>query len=355
MAYLTKEIADALCAVIALGFSAPKIDRRRPMIYEYDELEDKEGYEKVRDFFNRYKVQVIVQMSPCQTLMPYVLGTDLPLEQKQKFIDNLINKSDRVRMMMKKAAEKGNPKGAYIGIAFTVGTDSETPAQEIDPSVFGPSELCLYDPVYRQVTDCCVKKAYDEAKNNTNAAAAAVVEGNGNKSDKMSKYDKAYESGKLFRSCHGMIRAMATQPAPAAGGTTVYAELALGGGTKKVSSCLPCAMFMESFGKPASSIHLGRGDNWGLPCDVPADVKTAWKKSIVDNYEKGISLFNPVVPFIDGTPSFDNYIKNQICKPLDKFIDELPAVFLEALTFESPFSAKIINTSTGRLSNTTGT
>jgi hypothetical protein len=343
MAYLTRESADALCTVIALGFSASEIDRRGSMIYEYDEHGDEEEYKNVRDFFNIFEVPVTIQLSPCQTIMPYVLGTNLPPKQTQNFIDNLTNRSDRVGMMME-AAKKGTPRGAYIGMAFTVDPGTGIPEQGNDPSIFGPSELRQYDPVYRQVTGDSVETVYDAAKKNTNAAAAAVAEGNGNDPDKISKFDEPYAPGKLFRSCHGMIRAMAAQPSPAGGGTTVYAELALGAGTKKVSSCLPCAMFMASFGKPTSSVHLGRGDNWGLPDDVSADVKAVWADSIAGNYTRGISLFNPFVPFNGGSLNLDDLIRCHICKDPHKLADELPKIFLEALTFESTFSTKIIST-----------
>ncbi|MDR1148653.1 MAG: hypothetical protein LBK66_08490 [Spirochaetaceae bacterium] len=355
MAYLTKEIADALCTIITLGFAAPEaseIERRGNMTFEYDAPGDRADYERVREIFNGLGVPIVVQPSPSQTIMPFVLGTNLPLALTQNFIDSLIDRSDTVGRMMAGATGANAPRGAYIGIAFTVDATTGIPVPGIDPLIYGPSELCQYDPVYRQVRlgiDDSVKKAYQTAMTYTNAAAAAVAAGNGDDPATANPFNDPYVQGNLFRSCHGMIRAMAVQPMPAgpyvaAGNTEVYAELALGDNTKKVSSCLPCAMFMASFGMPASSIHLGRGDNWGLPGDVSLAVQTAWANSILTHYRRGITLFNPMVFFNHGAANFRDYIKNEICKCPDRFEDEIPYIFLEALTFESSFSDKITKT-----------
>jgi hypothetical protein len=344
MEFLTKEIADALCTIIALGFSASEIEQRGNMIYEYDNLADEEAYNKVRDFFNALGVPIAVQQSSAQTLMPYVLGTDLPPRQRQEFIDKLIDRIGAVGKMMEKAADEGNPKGAYIGIAFTVDPETGIPVQKIDPPIYGPSALRQYPAVYRQAGDASVENAYEEAKKCTNAAVAAVAAGNGDKPAVAVPFNEPYVTGQLFGSCHGMIRAMAAHPAFTADGATVYAELALGSGTKKVSSCLPCAMFMASFGMPASSIHLGRGDNWVLPDYISAELRAAWANSIVENYRQGIIRLNPLLPFNGSSLYFNDYIRDQICKCPDGFEDEIPYIFLEALTFESSFSDKIVST-----------
>jgi hypothetical protein len=96
---------------------------------------------------------------------------------------------------------------------------------------------------------------------------------------------------------------------------------------------------------PASSIHLGRGDNWGIPDDTPPDIRTAWADSIVMNYIQGISLFDPTVLFNDRLLNFDDYIRNEICNRDDTIENEIPDIFLEALTFKSSFTDKIITTS----------
>jgi hypothetical protein len=345
MMYLTKEIADALCTIITLGFAVSEIEQRGNMTFEYDAPDGQADYERVREIFNGLGVPIVVQKSPDQTFMPYVLGTNLTNEQTENFIGKLPEHSDRVKNIMAHAAGANAPRGAYIGIAFTVNADSGEPAPETDPLIYGPSELCQYGPGYRPVIDDSVEKAYQTAMTYTNAAAAAVAAGNGDDTAVAAPFNAPYMRGNLFRSCHGMIRAMTAHPPLTADGTTVYAELALGDNTKKVSSCLPCAMFMASFGMPASSVHLGRGDNWGLPEEVLPDVRTAWADSILTHYKRGISLFNPVVLFNHGAANFDDYIRNEICRlPPDNINYELSEIFLEALTFESSFSDKITKT-----------
>ncbi|MDR1176589.1 MAG: hypothetical protein LBK83_14090 [Treponema sp.] len=351
MAFLTNETADALCTIIALGFAASEIEQNGNITFEFDVPGDRPDYVEAAAVFTDLGVPVTIQQSPSQTLMPFILGTNLPPALTQNFIDSLINTSGVVRNMMALAAGPNAPRGAYIGITFTVGAATGVPIPGDDPLVFGPSALEQYAPVYRQVTDNSVGNAYQAAVLHINAAAAAVAAGNGNNLAVAAPFNDPYVPGRLFGSCHGMIRAMAVQPAPAGpyagvGNTQVYAELALGDNTSKVSSCLPCAMFMSSFGMPASSIHLGRGDNWKLPGDVSQLVYTTWADSILTHYARGISLFNPVVLFNRGAMNFDNYIANQICVlPPNNINQEIPEIFLEALTFESSFLDKIINTS----------
>jgi hypothetical protein len=53
-------------------------------------------------------------------------------------------------------------------------------------------------------------------------------------------------------------------------------EIAVGDKTTKLASCLPCALFMEANGFPASATHLGRGDSW---CPSYADDLTASKNN----------------------------------------------------------------------------
>jgi hypothetical protein len=357
MAFLTQETADALCTIITLGFVASEIEQRGNITFEYDNLNDQQNYAEVAAIFANLGAPVIVQESSSQTLMPFILGTNLPPALTQNFIDSLINTSNAVGIMMGFAAGPNAPRGAYIGLTFTVDAATGVPVPGDEPLIYGPSALEQYPPVYRQVTDNSVGNSYQAAMGHTNAAAAAVAAGNGNNLAVAAPFNDPYVPGRLFGSCHGMIRAMAMQPAPAGpyvgvGNTQVYAELALGNNTRKVSSCLPCAMFMSSFGMPASSIHLGRGDNWNLPGDVWPAVHDAWEDSIAMYYARGISLFDPLVLFNHGpqfdrrVANFDDYIRAEICVlPPDNINHELSEIFLEALTFESPFLERIIRTS----------
>ena len=59
---------------------------------------------------------------------------------------------------------------------------------------------------------------------------------------------------------HGMIQAI--YKGYALGPSCTPYEIAVGGVTTKMASCLPCTLFMVAEGYPPTSIHLGRGESW---------------------------------------------------------------------------------------------
>lgn len=62
---------------------------------------------------------------------------------------------------------------------------------------------------------------------------------------------------------HGMIQAIYDVAWRRSGHEQVTPfEIAVGAKTTKLASCLPCSLFMEATGFPASSTHLGRGESW---------------------------------------------------------------------------------------------
>lgn len=70
---------------------------------------------------------------------------------------------------------------------------------------------------------------------------------------------------------HGMIQAIYDVTWRKAG---IPYEIAVGDATTKLASCMPCSLFMEATGFPASSSHLGRGESWCILHPVDPGLKT---------------------------------------------------------------------------------
>jgi hypothetical protein len=373
--FLTKDIADALCTVITLGFARKQMDKtKKAVVFQYDE-DPGEKYKKVQDLFKMAGVDIDIGKSGSQDNFPYILGTSFPEGKKENLKNSLLDFKADVDNMMSEA-NKTAPKGAYIGILCTVDNDGgivkAKEGREI--SLYGPSALSQYKPKYRSLSDeerTTIDQKYKDAIASTNSAVAAILDGLAAKGVKKIpgyEFTDSYDGG-LFSSCHGMIRAMVNRSDPPDDLFNVYAELALGAGTRKVSSCVPCAIFMESFGYPASSIHLGRGDNWGLPKEIDQtfdgnlkytkkNAKKQWKQDIVTYFYHGLEAFRiggalrlhvknktsicELATSNGGEEPFGVFIE-KMCRPSD-YNEEIPEIFLEALTFEDSFTERILNT-----------
>ena len=143
-----------------------------------------------------------------------------------------------------------------------------------------------------------------------------------------------------------MIRAMVNRETPSGGCESVFAEIALGNNTKKVSSCIPCAIFMQSFGYPASSIHLGKGDNWRIPDNPAVEIVENWRNTVIRYYSSGLEIRNPTIISCDNR-NLDDMVAILVVErndgPQDRqgILSKIPDLFLEALTFEDPFIDRI--------------
>jgi hypothetical protein len=375
MAFLNRQIADALCTVITLGFAKKMADDGNPLVFEYEDPEnierqakeakqkpedvekakkeakkDVDDHELIRDAFRNFGVKIDVCGSIGQEYMPYILGHKLSQERRDKFTVGLIEYSNKIRSMFEEANRQNPPpRGAYIGVQFFVNSEGKILKGETDdPRVYGPSALSLHEPVYRDVTGDerdAIGIAYYKARMSTNNAALAVTAALAT-ADPRQRFETDYETGKIFGSSHGMIRAMVNSVTPPKDSQSVFAEIALGAGTTKVASCIPCAIFMQSFGYPASSIHLGRGDNWRIP-DSPSDeILTNWKNTIIRYYLSGLEVFNPTVALEGNNITLDNAAAVIVVSntDADDIMPEIPNLFLEALTFEGSFMDRIRNT-----------
>jgi hypothetical protein len=375
--FLTEEIADAVCTVIALGFADKYLEKNKaPIVFEYDKTSAQPDYETIAKLFNNpksylkkaegdaTKTRVITRKSVSQDKRPFIIGYPdgskyLSSKQIDEIIKPVMDKYSEVLHRMQESADAMGEDalcGAYIGGAF-----SREPGV-LEPVLVGPSSLELYKPQFRDVSgyEVIIKDSFDKALKHTNNAVAAIVKNRWPEGHDPS-YKKNYETGKLFKSCHGMVRAMTLF---AGAKDLCFFELALGHSTSKVSSCIPCSIFMTAFGMPASSTHLGRGDNWGFPLEYRDNNKDIvdryffqWQTDICQYFDAGIEAFRaggglPLhVNAANNMPYYD-YKINSEDKPFDVFIkqkctkekDDIPAIFLESLTYEKSFIQKIKNT-----------
>lgn len=115
---------------------------------------------------------------------------------------------------------------------------------------------------------------------------------------------------------------------------------------------------MQSFGYPASSIHLGRGDNWRISGDEKFSAGK-WAANVCAYFDAGIEALRiggvlrihvtpkgdlcELTSLREGFQPFDVYIKEEIVKK-GNYSAEISRIFLESLTFEESFVNRITKT-----------
>ncbi|MCF2689399.1 hypothetical protein I6E64_10100, partial [Bacteroides fragilis] len=138
----------------------------------------------------------------------------------------------------------------------------------------------------------------------------------------------------LFKSNHGMTQAIMQFGNTMDKRQEMCVEFALSSGTSKIGSCIPCSIFMEASGMPATATHLGCGDNWSIPNLEEQRghmLVRQWQEYVNSCYNKGCELLRPKYSTLLAT--------------LDTITPGiLPDVFLEALTYEKPFIERMMNT-----------
>lgn len=354
---LTKELADALCTVIAVGFIdantstsearklvEPNFPSETIMTTEFIcEGKDKADYGKVASKLREYGVEMRFKVEkediPGKAVQPFVysktrtvydpnvldgIASDffIPINR----VENRLNSTATIKL-----------QGAYIG-----------GLADLNKVEFcGASDLHCYNSAFRRDIGDEVGKSYEHAKEVSVALneylneAVTWVNGpdyQGRKPRKIeykptknpAEFD-SYDASvpQLFASCHGMVKSIYNYLDFAAR-EGICVELALGSDTCKVASCLPCSLFMTANGVPASATHLGRGDNWHYPKKQEGHRFTqAWRYSVCAAYGLGIGKLAG-----SGQGPIDRLMAN--VDPL-----KLPEIFLEALTYEGSFTTKI--------------
>jgi hypothetical protein len=338
--FLTKDIADALCTVITLGFmqnNSKAVSGNQKTEFQYSDS-DPAKIQAHKDLADSIKAklgcEIAITQAASQSEMPCIVAKtesiwNISMAQKQVITDFW----GYITRIASQAKEKNTaPFGAYIGVMSTIST----------LNIIGPSALEPYDRKYRIDSDG-VAKNYENARFQA-AAAVGILDKITPLPDNVKiVYDKAYYSEQpvpikpeqLFHSYHGMIRAMVAKYPPIK--DDVYLEIALGVNTSKVSSCIPCSIFMSANDMPATSTHLGRGDNWSIPSSSSSTtaglLRQNWVNAVNCHYKKGLDLCK------------DQFPKIKVMKTaLSGYTSVIPDVFLEALTFEAPFLERMQRT-----------
>lgn len=325
MEYLNKAIADAICTIILAGYV--KIDGAKTQ-FQYADDAEKKDYLLIQGGLKQLGVNLDVSLSRSQSDMPYILAKT-PKIPNIDYAKALTLDYWKYLQAITKSANSLNtaPYGAYIGGMSTISS----------LFIVGPSSLDQYTPQFRPADDTNIKTSYNNAVSATNAALACIKQDkptakptgiNVNFSDLNSPITVIFQNGKLFKSYHGMIQAIVNYQT-VNDSSKFFFEIALGNNTSKVSSCFPCCTLMTANNTPPTSTHLGRGDNWNIPSNCA--VKGLWEAKIKSYYLSGkesLGNLSNVKGFISTLQA--NGAETQI-----------PAVFLEALTFESKFTDKV--------------
>ncbi|MDR2383680.1 MAG: hypothetical protein LBD76_07360 [Prevotellaceae bacterium] len=348
----TREKADALCTVITFGFFQTEgnqiIIQTEPakgnaLNQINAAIKEAVEYDTINNLYQIHTgIALQIDQSPKQEHMPYILAKrpgDMDGVNAQV---DLTNVTPVIQALFQNAEHLGNdaPWGAYIGGKYDSASHTLT--------IFGPSAMSQYLPRYRggnlyapqiqeafnRVTQSslkswkCIIKLLDYQAGSFNPLNIEMAPVN----EAFDNNVPSYINGRLFKSEHGMIQAMIDSP------NDLIFEIALGQNTSKVGSCVPCSLFMFANGRPPSSIHLGRGDNWGLPTACPQVLRDNWIDKINIYYNTGIAIFNAQPVMSDNIRSLEAYLDTL----QNNF--SIPELFLEALSFESKFTEKIINT-----------
>jgi hypothetical protein len=323
--WLTSQLANIVCSAVAIGFVS--VEAKTNVQYGDGE---KTKYDGVKKCFDKVGVQFLPTASKSQAELPYIAALtprasnpDIVSLLTQDYYNYLKKMNDAAN-----ALEKA-PYGAYIGGSSSIST----------LFIVGPSDLDQYKPQFRSGSDSNIKDFYIKAVDETNKSIDCICKVSQPRQGKYkldlqnmnARKQKDLADGHLFSSFHGMVRAI-TKFSSSIDANAFIFEIALGRETSKVSSCLPCSIFMQANGTPASSTHLGRGDYWNIPSDCPVGLRNTWKKNVEGYYAEGMKKL--------GTK-----LNVQARKTLDSNLavqgGSVAEVFLEALTFQSSFIEKI--------------
>ena len=334
---MNKKIADMLCTLIVLGYTED--DSTGTKVFEYEKKEDLASYTLVQEAFSRFGVCVNVRQSAAKKDFPIILADTDRTKINPEYRQAIYDIEAALAKVLEVGYQSGKPKdlyGAYIGGFSQISS--------ID--LLGASDLELYQSQLRHVDSTAIGKRYEEARDVSNKVISFLSEYKSGKKVKgvlvrvkdLNDPPEEYKEGHLFKSYHGMILSLMKYSSVSDKNTFSF-EIAFSQGTKKVSSCFPCATFMVANNRPPSSTHLGRGDNWNIPNIQGSQImKKAWKLAIEDWFSKGYSLLANKAngnALLEAS-QFTDYMQanNFVAK-------DVPKLFLVALTFESSFANKI--------------
>lgn len=372
---MNKEQADALCAIIALGFLADKNTLGIPCIY--DDAADKDIHDELTQILRLYGITINPYLQNAkdsatgQKNIPfiYALSEDEAHNENdilaiQLEFENILDIAQLMETSADSIVDPNHPddfRGAYIGgfIDF----------EQRQLSLLGPSSLYTrpYHYIKPDGTDWSI--IYDSYAHVTTALRDLLINCSGTLSSDANiggAYSKIIVSpdvttqlihsgepedrehliakSRTIASCHGLVTSIyhhAHNPHPG-----ICIEFSLSNGTCKPASCIPCAIFASSQKKPASHFHFGRGDFWNLPepsirseLDLNREKEDAWCTFVIDCCKEG---YNRILK-VENIPPATQEMGTIIGTVLEKNPSIIPDLFLDALIFEGSFAKKIKN------------
>lgn len=375
---IDKKQADALCAIIALGFVGQneKEDRTNRVLYLYDDDKNKEQHKKLADILqNKFGINIAVKMENAKDtnmkVHPFIYAlpygnvneprrlTYDEVKVNERAILDVINITETAVNSL--ISPSNHFRGAYIG-GFIDYKSSEI-------SLIGPSSLYLRDRMYLEPNNplpASVVESFIESANVTTNIKKFLKKGSPLFNTKEKNYEtiviapdltdalisegnpnddqRILDEGKIFSSCHGLVTSMYYHSDVGRDHLNdgVCIELSLSNDTCKSASCIPCAIFAASQGAPASAVHFGRGDFWNLPA---ASIRNSCNPKFEENWRSFV-----MACFTSASAEIlerGNIVPETI-KTMAKLEDPqaVPEMFLDALTFEGSFIDKMINSLT---------
>lgn len=343
MCKLNRDLADALCAIIACGFidamdtlQSSGAPTNSITDFIYGDSSEMDRYGRLAGALMLAGIPVKFQAPPSKEKTPFILakGRGLTGDIQKGFQEDMKTWSTALEQEIDHV-DGSKLRGAYLGGYSNVGKTK----------VLGVSDLYQYEPCFCGADVSARKKELAEAYENARAVTNAVVRHLRMSHPFVTKYVQpvteelqpvtdAYRDKHLFASVHGMTRTLVRNSSLGnVDKQAVYFELALGSATSKVASCIPCSLLMAAVGQPATATHLGRGDNWNFPKDVDKYTQDKWAKYVISCYRKGVEKLKD---WRTGSLLSGWFRENRTVA-----VDKIPNMFLEALTYESAFITKL--------------
>lgn len=388
---MNKAQADALCAIIALGFIGQ--NQREPetgrTLYIYDNNADAAQHNRLRELLGRkFGIDITSNLQNARDttgrkILPFIYALPYKTGERLDFFTAVTAEADNILSIAQQAEDQVNLiagpndfRGAYIGgfIDFErkelslIGPSSlyVRDFEHIDPAAldFDPTMAAIYtnfNDVTTRLKDFLTNQApalysgvnFDDAYCEIIIAPDLTEEliSEGTPDDIRLLEAKR----KVIASCHGLVTSMYYHSDVSADHLNkgVCIEFSLSNGTCKSASCIPCAIFAAAQGTPASQVHFGRGDFWNLPKPavrnaLNAELEKNWRAFVTACY---ISASQEILELEEETESATLFRSPATLEMahLAATIDPqdmervIPDMFLDALTVPGSFIRKLLD------------
>lgn len=377
---MNKKQADALCAIIALGFIGQnqREEGTGRTLYIYDSASDAEKHLELADLLNRrFGINIASDIQNAKDpsgrkVFPFIYALPYQDENRLDYFTAVMAEADNIAEIVRLTEEHvnlsdktRNSRGAYIGgfIDF----------EKHELSLIGPSSLYVRDYEYIDASSfpANMKVIFDNFSDVTKKLNEFIREKAPTLSTSIN-IDNAYgkvlvapelteslisegtpedsrlleEKRKVIASCHGLVTSMYHHSTVSRErlGKGVCIEFSLSDGTCKSASCIPCAIFAAAQGTPATQVHFGRGDFWNLPkpslrATMERSMEEAWRLFVTACY---VSASDEILTRNNFPP--ETITMASLAADLSDSINEIiPDMFLDALTFEGSFIQKMLD------------